>query len=153
MLAVGIQEITRRREAQQRQEGAEQARFEIRIWCQPGGDIIRQFAEARLDQETRSLCLGGIADADLESFSHLKRLRSLKYLTLTRNPVPGPIGRGGQDLFLFPPVLTDDAVRELCQIKTLRLVEIWYGSLTETQKRMLRRANPSCVIEENLNKI
>jgi hypothetical protein len=153
ILAVGIQTIMRWRDAQQRKEWDEQVRFEVRIFCEPGGDTIRKFVEARLDQETISLDIGGIAEVDLASFSHLKRLRSLKYLTLTRNPTSRPIGTGGQDLFLFPPVLTDDAVRELCQIKTLRLVTIWYGSFTEAQKRMLQRANPSCIIEENLNKL
>lgn len=152
MLAVAIQWINLRREAELRHDWAEEDRYNLHLRCDPSEDSIRWFVESRLGQDTKSLSIFAFGEADLLSFSHLKQLRSLTYLTLS-NRHPLIVGTGGTDLCLFAPVLTDEAVRELSQIKTLRLITIWYGSFSEAQKCILRRAIPECIIEENLNKM
>jgi hypothetical protein len=153
MLAVAIQWITLRRQAHQRHESAEEYRYRLDVDCEPGEDAIRTFVEAHLGQEIKSLWVHYIADADLNSLSQLKRLRSLTYLTLSKASHADPIGTGGNDLFVFAPILTDVEVRELSQIKTPRHITIWYGSFSDAQKYILRCGNPHCALNENLNKL
>lgn len=145
--------VTQRREAQYVQDLREGFRPRFNVECEAGKDAIREFVESHLGQEIKSLGIHYIADADQRSFSQLQRLTSLRSLTLDGMWDSRPLAKGGDELFIFPTSLGNDAVWELSKIDTLCGVWIWYGSFSGTQKELIRRRNPRCRFYENLNKL
>jgi len=97
----------------------------------------------------------------------LKALRSIEYLSLRANSKTRMesgvfvctdkkgrkwiAGHGSMSL-KFPPMFDDKRINAVAEVKGLKKVLIWYGSLTPTQRKIIRSKHPSCEIGENANK-
>lgn len=112
---------------------------------------VKAFVDANLEKEIRSIQLDAVA-GDSKDFGELKRLKGLVAINLDgpwdHNPIPN--GKGG---ITFKVALSDDAVREIAAIPALKGIWIWYGSLSEAQKKVLLEKHPGCEFHDNMNKL
>ncbi len=114
-------------------------------------ESVERFVASHLSEDVHSLWLTDVS-CDHAGFAQLKRVNRIYRLTLSGPWMAEPIGsEAGR--FVFKNALSDPIVNEIAQIKTLRRLEIWYGSLSIRQRETLRRALPKCQFSENLNKI
>lgn len=126
------------------------AGFAPRYWLEHcTQENLERFVDAHQGREAHSLLLARVeSEANL---SLLERLDGLYVLTLAWNSEP--VGQNERGQFMFPPVLSDEAVGHISRIKALRALLIWYGSLTEMQRSILRERHPKIELFENLNKL
>jgi hypothetical protein len=123
-------------------------RHEINPACE---EDVRKFVKAHPDEEIESLGLRGV-DPNTKAFAPLKELKGLTSVTVVGNwlyKIENHTDAG----FTFVPMLSDNDVRELAAIGTLRHVWIWYSRFSEAQKEIILRQNPGCRFHENLNKL
>ena len=102
----------------------------------------------------------GIDDSATSSWlPQMKKLRHLDiYCQLGDGTVsPWELGqyitRTEDGRIIFPAILTDEFIQEIMQIETLETIAIWYGSLTDDQRAVLRDGLPNCKVWENVNKL
>lgn len=115
-------------------------------------EAILEFVEGHQGEEIPSLGISHIA-GDSKAFSFLKRLKGLRSLTLSGTWTAEPIRESANPpYFIFKTALSDDAVREIAAIGSLRAIWIWYGSISEPQKELLRTRIPEIKFHDNLNK-
>jgi len=114
-------------------------------------EAVAQFVQSHQDEAIQSLWLHDIS-LETKTFSHLKCLKGVHSLTLSGGWDGTPIGNNQKGWFLFKAPLSDDTIREIAQIKSLRSLTIWYGSISDSQKKMILQLNPKCEFHENLNK-
>ena len=86
-----------------------------------------------------------------DGFSQLRRLKGLYVLSLSGGWTTEPV-EWVDEKPKFKSVLSDAVVREIAEIESLRVLNLWYGSLTKEQKQILESALPKCELVENLNK-
>jgi len=113
---------------------------------------VKAFVEAHLQEEIPSIQLQWIA-GDSKDFAELKRLKGLVAINLTGTWDGKPVRTDENGKFYFKAVLSDDAVREIAAIPALKGIWIWYGSLSEAQKKVLLEKHPGCEFHDNLNKL
>lgn len=121
-------------------------------WIEATSDeVVERFVRSHPDGDVPSLFLHR-TECGPEGFAHLRRLRGLTELTLqgpwTSDPVAWVEGKPR-----FKTALSDAAVREICRIESLQVLKIWYGSLSNEQKKMVESALPGCRVVENINKL
>lgn len=78
----------------------------------------------------------------------LAQLDGLEFLSYSGNDLHWT-ERDGR--IFFPPVLTDEQFRIIAKIRSLKIIEIWYGSLSPWQRAHLQRENPGCEVRDNMN--
>ncbi|MBI3985781.1 MAG: hypothetical protein HY343_02590 [Lentisphaerae bacterium] len=116
---------------------------------------IRQFVDTHRGEQILSLDLMN-RTCSVKGYSYLKNLRGLYALSFCGTCDAKTVRELRQDKeghFLFPSILTDEVVREISHIRSLRALLIHYGSLSDGQKNLLRRELPDCKVVENLNKL
>lgn len=116
-----------------------------------GQGSLKAFIDAFGEKAPRRLIISQI-DGNWGEFSELKRLKSLEILELSGwwNVQPFEERNG---TFYFKVALSDDAVREIVEIEKLSELTIWYGSLSEAQRRRILQRHPACKLYDNANKL
>jgi hypothetical protein len=88
-----------------------------------------------------------------KGFSYLSQLKGLYALSLGNTAISDKNVKQYEIYGVFNPLLSDDQVLEIAKIRSLRVLYIWYGSLTGQQRALLRTMLPECKISENINKL
>jgi hypothetical protein len=119
---------------------------------QAGEEAVREFVKAHPHEEIGSLGLHGV-DPNTKAFAPLKELKGLTSVTVHGSWLYKVESYSKDTGFTLAPMLSDDAVRDLAAVGTLRHIWIWYSRFTEAQKEIILRLNPDCRFHENLNKL
>jgi hypothetical protein len=116
-------------------------------------DDITEFANKHKEERIVGLVMF-VMHSTAKGFSRLSQLKGLYALSLSGADLPSAHKYVEVDgMYYFKPILDDDQVQEIAKIKSLRVLEMWYGSLTTNQKSLLQKQLPNCKLHDNLNKI
>jgi hypothetical protein len=115
-----------------------------------GESVLATFVEANASEkfEILTINLSG-KPTSLDALSGMKAVHTLALTGFPNADKASP----KDGTFTFPAGLTDAQVNGIAGMSTLRRLDLWYCSLTEAQRELLRRRLPQCEIHENLNKL
>jgi hypothetical protein len=115
-------------------------------------ELLECFATSHEHDEVHSLWLHTYS-CDDKGFAHLKRLNNLYVLTLSDggwNPNPIEMNSEG---YVFNVALSDEEVKSIAKVRSLRRINLWYGRFSQRQKDVLQKALPACKLVDSLNRL
>ena len=114
---------------------------------------IEAFVQSHKHENITKLTLNiAWAKCSAKGFSYLIEFKKLEKITLVGNTSEPFTEKNGN--FYFKAISTPDSFAEqISEIKSLKSIQVWYGCLPESQKKIIKEKLPACKVDEHLNKI